>query len=339
MKMDDKLTYLQKVALRGEIGFALSTSTHDAEIKFRLYLILKEVPEKLRPFIIECAKSSTTFSEDVIDKICLEVSNNTVPVWLWIEEIISDIKLHLALVNSGYAGITETKLSIDPRQERKNLLESAFIYFAREAVIISPKASEQLFDEILNDYELSFLHNACFYLKSCCPEVRNIKKDPHEEVPEDIMSCLFNPKNLLSFKIETKALNALNKAPTKEFFHEFTPLEDAEKEAVIQGNFNIDKNTTHEELSQYISEKISELLQESIRPSKGEDDNTVYVVKKVFTDSGLSTEIRTCKTEAEALDFVKDIIKTYPELTDVCTFKVCLENKHEEKNHRWKKKT
>ena len=84
--MEENLTYLQKAALKGEIGFALSTAAHDAEIKFRIYLILKEVEERFKPFIIECVKEAVNFDETIIDRIYLEVLNNTIPVWLWIDQ-------------------------------------------------------------------------------------------------------------------------------------------------------------------------------------------------------------------------------------------------------------
>ena len=334
---NNNLTYLQEVALRGEIGFALSTSAHDAEIKFRIYLILKEVEDKLKPFIVECVKEATTFDESTIDRIYLEVINNKVPVWLWVDEVISDIKLHLSIANSGYAGIADSRLSINKTQERKNLLESAFVFFAREALMLSPDAAEQLFDEILNDPDLSFLYKACFYLKSCCPEVRDIKGAKAEEVPEELMSCVFNPKNLLSFRVETKALAELNRASQKE---RRRSRKNSSMNEVEQEGFVLNHDAFSEEFSRFISEKIDEIFEgHSNSSSKGEPTDTVYVVKKVFTDSGLSTEIRTCQTEKEALDFVKTVIREYPELANVCEFKVCLERKHEKEKNRWKPKT
>lgn len=341
MAIEENLTYLQKVALKGEVGFALSTSAHDAEMKFRTYLILKEVEDKFRPFVIECVKEDVTFDESIIDRIYLEVLTGTVPVWLWIEEIIADIKLHLVAADAGLSVLTGNRLSIDKLQERKNLIESAFLFFAREAIIVSPNATEQLLDQVLDDYDLDFLHKACFYLKTCCAEVRMIQGPESSEIPDELMSCIFDIKKILSFTIETKALNTFNRASRKESkYKKMTnlPLPAGDNEEIkLEGNFVIDGTITHEELSNYISEKIVELFGGTVT-SDSPSPNKVYVVKKVFTDSGITTDIRTCQTKEEAINFIQKIIKEYPELTNVCEFKVCAENRENNEKNKWGQK-
>ena len=92
---------------------------------------------------------------------------------------------------------------------------------------------------------------------------------------------------------------------------------------------------SHEELSQYLSEKIAEIFDNHTHSSNQCSSNTVYVVKKVFTDSGLSTDIRTCQTKKEALNFVKKIIKEYPELTNTCEFQIHTEKRNEKEKNQW----
>ena len=346
MSIEENLTYLQKAAIKGEIAFALSTAAHNAEMKYRVYLILKEVDEKYKGLILSCVKESITGNKDDIDRIYLEVLNNTVPVWLWVDEIIADIKLHLNTAEAGLSVLTGSRLDIDKSQERKNIIESAFIFFAREAMMISPDATEQLLDKIQNDYDLEFLHNACFYLKNGCPEVRELKKDRAHEIPEEIMSCLFDVKRILSFSIESKALSILNKAEKKanKRYQEITkqplPTEDIQEEIGTTGTIIESNSITHEQLSQYISDKIAELFEGVVTSTpKTNSADTVYVVKKVFTDSGLSTDIRICRTKEEAIDFVKKIIREYPELANTCEFQVHTENLHDREKNKWGPKT
>lgn len=336
MLVENNLTYLQKVALKGEISFALMTSTHDTEIKYRTYLILKEVEEEYRPFIIECIKEGITFDETIIDRIYFEILNGYIPVWLWKEEVIADIKLNLIAAESG-AVMLGSRLSINKLQEKKNLIESSFLTFARTAVMLHPWSAEELFNEILEDPELDFLYNACFYLKSACEETKVLLQT--QEVPEELMSCLFDLKRTLSFSVETNALKALNKkqkgsyssvtkAPTKgpqEFTGNF----------VVQGKFDIDNSITHEELSNYISEKIVELFEGKPNSKTSKPSSTVYVVKKVFTDSGLSTDIRICKTQKEALNFIEKIEREYPDITRTCEFRVTEERIDEREKKTW----
>ena len=337
--IEEQLTYLQKTALKGEIGFALSTSSHDTEIKFRTYLILKEVEDKFKPFIIECIKEAVTFDETIIDRIYLEILNGTVPVWLWIEEAIADIKIHLTSAQISSSVLTGLKLSIDKLQERKNLIESAFVLFAREAMMISPLAVEQLLGEVLEDNDLSFLQSACFYLKESCKEIQKFKNS--EEVPDKLMSCVFDIKKILSFGIETKELSRLNRFENKQRTYEKItkqPLPtEITGEVLAEGSFTV----TSEEISQYISEKIAELFEGNVsnhsylKPKQ--PSSTVYVVKKVFTDSGISTDIRVCRSEEEAVNFIKKIIKEYPELTNVCEFQV--ERINDKEKNNWGQKS
>lgn len=336
--IEEQLTYLQKAALKGEIGFALSTSSHDTEIKFRTYLILKEVEDKFKPFIIECIKEAVTFNETIIDRIYLEILNGTVPVWLWVEEAIADIKIRLNSARMSFSVLTGLKLSIDKLQERKNLIESAFVLFAREAMMISPSAVEQLLEEVLEDNDLDFLQSACFYLKEGCKEIKKFKNS--EEVPVKLMSCLFDIKKILNFGIETKKLSRLNRFEKQQRTYEKItkqPLPtEITGEVVAEGSFTVDNTFTSEEISQYISEKIAELFEGNISTHSylkpKQSSNTVYVVKKVFTDSGISTNIRVCKSEEEAVNFIKKIIKEYPELTNVCEFQVERINDKEKNN-------
>lgn len=341
--IEEQLTYLQKAALKGEIGFALSTSSHDTEIKFRTYLILKEVEDKFKPFIIECIKEVVTFDETIIDRIYLEILNGTVPVWLWVEEAIADIKIHLTSAQISSSVLTGLKLSIDKLQERKNLIESAFILFAREAMMISPLAVEQLLGEVLEDNNLDFLQSACFYLKESCKEIQKFRNS--EEVPDKLMSCLFDIKKILSFGIETKELSRLNRFEKKQRTYEKItkqPLPtEITGEVVAEGSFTVDNTFTSEEISQYISEKIAELFEGNVSThsylKSNKPSNTAYVVKKVFTDSGISTNIRVCRSEEEAVNFIKKIIKEYPELTNVCEFQV--ERINDKEKNNWGQKS
>lgn len=339
MPIEENLTYLQKVALRGEIAFALSTSAHTTEMKYRVYLILKEVDEIYRPLILDCVKEAVTFDESIIDCIYLEVLNDTVPVWLWVEEAIADIKMHLTIAEPTFSMLTGSKLSLNKKTERKNIIESAFIMFVREAMMISPEAAEQLLDQVSNDYDLEFLQKACLYLREGWSEIMNLKKERDlNDAPDELMSCLFNIKRMLSFAIETKSLNNIKKRSKnyQKITNQPLPTEDTQRNIVIQGNFTVDNAITHEQLSQYISDKIAELFEgPSSSPSKTSPSNTVYVVRKVFTDSGLYTDIRTCTTEEEAVNFVKKIVREYPELTNICEFQVHTEKKHDKEKNKW----
>ena len=320
--LGENLTYLQKVALKGDISLAFLSASHDTEIKFRAYLILKGVIPKLRPFFAECMKEALTFDAGVIDCLSLEIANNQVPVWLWIEEVMADIKLQLSLTENKYSDVLLHPLSLDKTVERQNLIESAFVFFAREAAGISTFATEQLLDKVLEDNDLEFLYNACFYLKGYCVEVRKEKKES-EQVPEEIMTCLFNPRKTMDFLIETKFLKLLNASERREKKHKKAHRKQAESEKyVIQEDADLDE-IPRKEAMKCISDTIAEIFGSPIKVMDSPRD--VYVVKKVFPESGMSTDIRVCKTAKEAVAFIKKILKEYPELVGTCEFQICRE--------------
>ena len=336
--LGENLTYLQKVALKGDISFAFLSASHDTEIKFRAYLILKGVIPKLRPFFAECMKEALTFDTSVIDCLSLEVANNQVPVWLWIEEAVADIKLQLSLTENKYSDVLLHPLSLDKAVERQNLIESAFVFFAREAAGISTLATEQLLDKILEDNDLEFLHNACFYLKGYCAEVRK-EKIEDEQVPEEIMACLFNPRKTLDFLIETKFLKLLNASERQEKKQRKRARKkqaESEKQR-IRGDVGLDE-IPRKEAMKCISDTIAEIFGSPIKVMDSPRD--VYVVKKVFPESGMSTDIRICKTAKEAVDFVKKILKEYPELAGTCEFQICREERTKNNGKKeWRSKS
>lgn len=304
MPIEDELTYLQKVALKGEIAFTLSTAAHDTEMKYRIYLVLKEVESKYRPYVLQCMKEAVTFDPEVIDRIYLEVLNGNIPLWLWIEEVIADIKIHLGLNQPELTSISvPNKLSIDKKQERKHLIESSFLDFTRRLVLVCPKAIEELISKILEDNDLEFLSNACFYLQSCCEEIKQRFGDDQEPIiPKTLMKEVFSIKEGLSFVLETKALDVINN-----------------KEANSRSTHQI---LTPKEFTDFLDQQILSIFKNPPCAPSSTTTDTVYVVKKVFTDSGLSTDIRICRTEEEAINFIKKIISEYPELSRTCEFQV-----------------
>ena len=93
MKENDKLTYMQQVALEGEVAFALSSAIHNADLKMRIYIILKELKEDYRGYVIQAVKNIVQLPEEELERVILEVSQPEMPLWLWVDRCIADIKL------------------------------------------------------------------------------------------------------------------------------------------------------------------------------------------------------------------------------------------------------
>lgn len=324
MEVYDQLTNLQKIALRGEVAFLLSTCSHDAEIKMRIYITLKEMEDKYKPFFIQEFKNSTDFEDTIVDRLYLETLTNQVPVWLWIEKAIADIKASLSLVPTKETG---APTSINKNKERKKIIESAFHVFARKSLMICPEASEQLFNAVLEDSELDYLHPTCFFLRGCCDEIRDLgcAKD---KTPENLLECGFDIREFLSIVAETETLEIANKkrAP-KQYKTEKI------KEKITTEVIEINGAISQEELSKYLSEKLTELFKNVAQPKIDSSEDIQYVVKRVFNNTDISTDIKTCATMEEAKEFIEKIKKkNYPALSQTSDFIIYRTKKHEEKD-------
>lgn len=311
MGLGEELTNIQKVAIEGEVAYAVSTAGHDADIKYRIYCILKEVEEEFKPFLIQAFKEATTFNESVVDKIYFETLNNNVPVWLWAEKVIADIKEAIRLMDMSLG----SRLSIDKREAKKRIAESSFINFAKKALLISTEAAEYLFNEILNDIELSFIHTSCFYLRSCCEEIRDTGT-VQDKVPEDLMECQFDIRDMLSFRTVTEAFSILDMKPKRKSYKT-----KKRKEKVIKTeSIDITPDMTEEEISELISQRIMKTFKGLSSVETPETAHFKYVVNKVFNNTQISTTIRVCETMKEAEEFIAKIEREYPELQQTCKF-------------------
>ena len=103
--MEERLTYLQKVALKGEIASALSSSLHDGDLKYRIYFMLKEIEKDLKPVIFQYIKESAKLSDEALYKIYMDVAEDKVPVKIWVEKAVSDILFLLNAPDISYGNI------------------------------------------------------------------------------------------------------------------------------------------------------------------------------------------------------------------------------------------
>ena len=396
--MEEKLTSIQQIALEGEIALALSSSKHDADIKLRIYYILKELrkSEEFKPAVLKIIKNAVTFDSSIVDRLNLESRTEGVPSWLWVDKAIADIKLSL---KTGELTFSESSMSIDRKEERKKLVRSAFVRFGRASLIVSPYSANLLFNSILEDNDLDFLHSVCFYLKEIYTNAISEGHIKGDETDKRIFNVEFTLEDILNINAETEALkrkasvrdtlNPANYNPQKEFdfltdeqlqeFINSCPSDSDEDEAdetadtdeldpttsttvikngkvifheVKKGNKVINtEGEIHEELpkhgaafivsqplksetislegtispaelSNFISEKVIELFQNSTTRKEAitKETDLKYIVQKVYNDSDLKTDLKTCNSEEEAVEYIRSLQKNYPDWSSTCHY-------------------
>lgn len=193
----DNLTQLQKIAIEGEVSRALCTARHDAEVLYRLYVILKSAPSDIGMYIVEIVKNITDIDKNLIDRIVVEVSNDEVPLWIWTDKVIADLKYSLR-ISQAESFLTEAQLC--KKEIQKKLLLSAFVFYCRNTAMLSPLATSKLCRAIIeeNSGNLDFLKTACYVL------LQEIKELPEtDKIPLEIIHTSVDIQNILSYKIET----------------------------------------------------------------------------------------------------------------------------------------
>lgn len=336
--MYENLTELQKTAIKGQVSAMLSFSRANADLKIKIYRILKEADPTYKHLFLEAIKEAVTLSEEEIMKLLFMGSLNEVPLSLWVEKTIDDIKYYLRIPDTSFRN---NNLALDKKQERINIIKSTFINFGRKVIMTSPKAILELIKSILDDNELEFLHSSCIYLQGGCFDVMNFKcypKNEDEKVSESILKYEFDPYDIMSIDTETECLNQINEGSM--------PNTDAEAE--LKGNFSTEPKVikvtridigndrmqlSQEELSQYLGKEILEIFNriQPVQEQKSSDSSELrYVVQKKYKNTDIKEDIRQCKSEKEAMDFINKINKEYPELDRTCEFIICkkiIENK------------
>lgn len=317
---NENLTGLQKIALKGELAAIFSFAHSDADLKLKIYRILKEADEQYKPLFLDAIKESVSLNEEEIMRLFFMGSMDEIPLSLWIDKTIEDIKYYLTAPDFSYRNF---KLALDKKEERKSILTSAFITFARKTIMISPSAVLQLINKIFDDNELEFLYTSCVYLQGGCTDVKEFKCCS-DEVSESILKCEFDPHDIMSLGIETECLHKID----EDSLYKETPKKSeknnkvvVQREIVINGN---EQKLSQEELSQFLGQQVMELFN-SIYPveeSKSES-RLYYVVQKEFNNTDIKTDIRNCKSEKEALEFIEEIKRAYPELQKTCKFVIC----------------
>ena len=340
----ENLTQAQKIAIEGEVAKALITAKHNAEILYRIYTVMKSAPKDVSLYVLEAAKKLLNINDLELNKLLLEVSNDDLPYWIWLERTAEDLKLSVTMA------MAEGMLcmgDIDKKLAQQMIIKSAFVYYCRSVATISPAAALKLCRYILEEESLSlgFLSEVCFQL------IADISSLPcaSEKLPKEIFHSSFDIKDMLSFALETKILDDLNKMDKKKTTRKkrtskkeqldlqkiaeegqlvIEPLEtgsDSIQAFKIEAPLNSDIDQA-KAIAEQVNDVISKLLNEQLSKKVPEKHEKYAVVKK-FKGENNSLTIKTFDSPEEAEDFIKTIKKEYPTMYKNCEItiekKVC----------------
>lgn len=295
----NSLTFMQRAAIEGEVVHLIITSSGNAEILFKLYIVLKSSPEDVRPLLLECFKSLMSFPEEVYFKILAEISANKVPIWLWENLVIDDIKY---AINHGEVPEIDN-LKLDKKALRKVSVKSSFILFCKRLCAYSINVPINLCRKILEDNELDFLHSSCFALINDLTEAAAFNIFPTEDTDENLTEILntpFDARDLLSYQIEVRAMEQLD------------TLEKI-------GNKGNKEDSSNE--NSYVQDVLSVIIDVHNKEIEtGKKRRKPFVVKKISNEEKAVITLKTFKSMQEAESYVDKVVDKSPDLMRTCTF-------------------
>lgn len=313
MKILNNLTLSQKIALEGEVAMALTGVSHNDELKYRLYMILKHLHSEYRDCVVEAIKKMITLDDCEFQKILWEVDQEEPPLYLWVNKCVSDIKMNAKPSEYSYA--QGGPVSTDKAGNRQAIIATCFCRFVRAVAFCCSTAARALMTAIKADEELDFLHVACTYELE---ELRQLEaaRPPKSKVSSTIMDMQisFNPDSMLSFSAETKSIKRREEAEVK----------NAERAKKLMNKAG-DKEGFIEALDEVISSIVGETIEELAAEEKEQvnlPSRARYIVTKKFNGSELAIPLRDFKTRGEALEFIAELNKNFPELNKTCTFEI-----------------
>ena len=331
----DNLTQLQKVAVEGEVAKAYSTATHDSEVLYRLYTILKNAPKDITPYVIGITKDLTGIKEELLDKVVLETLAEEPPLWLWIDKTVADIKLSIKLATAN--GMV-CEAEIDKKELQRKMVRSAFIGFVRRVALVCTKAARDLCQYIIDEepIELDFLADVCFALIGEISEL-----PPVEQMQDSVFHTEFDIRNMLSYRIETEIIEKRKKREEEEALQQQAQdisdqMDKVIDEAVVapvadKHNDEIDAtvyavkmpaNSDNNFIVEAVNKVMKQILDEQLKTDKAMKTKAEkYAVVKEYENS-VSTTLKAFDTEAEAESYKEKIESSFPELMKSCKLKV-----------------
>ena len=143
--------------------------------------------------------------------------------------------------------------------------------------------------------KIDFLKDTCF---SLIEEIKELP--PKKEIPEKVLHTSINVQQILSYQLETQLLT--NEKPSK---------------YVSKGTA---KKRTNEdnEIKAPLKEMLKEMGVLKEEPINEVEESTNYAVVKYYKELGISTTLKSFKTEEEAIKYIENINKNFPDLSKTC---------------------
>ena len=285
----NELTMFQQIALEAEVVSIMSDCDNDYEKMYYAFLKLALCDEKY--LLVYKQEFMKYLEEDQVNDIIGYRYKEIIPTYLFIKRYLAEI--------NGMLG--EDCGSLKIFQQPVEVIKSKFIVAMRELLTYIPNTASAILDGIIKEAEgdLDFLVPIAFSLKNDA-EHGAIEQAVGYDVKIKLLSSPIGRAPIMNLQIEDERLQKKIK----------------------------NEGLSQEEKVMKISKDLSSIFGTLIKGIADEDDEDeipeklVYVVKKIDKSNNQVVFTKQFDTQQQATDYIKGVVKDYPEIAKRFNFAV-----------------
>lgn len=286
----NELTMFQQIALEAEVVSIMNDCDNDYEKMYYAFLKLALCDEKY--LLVYKQEFMKYLEEDQINDLIGYRYKEIIPTYLFIKRYLAEIN---GMLGEDCGSLRIFKQPIE-------VIKSKFIVAMRELLTYIPTTASAILDGIIReaDGDLDFLIPIAFSLKN----------DAEHGAMEQAVG----------YDVKIKLLSSpIGRAPIMNL-----QIEDERLQKKIKN-----EGLSQEERVMKISQDLSSILGTLIKGATVEEDDTnevpeklVYVVKKIDKSNNQVVFTKQFDTQQQATDYIKGVVKDYPEIAKRFNFAV-----------------
>ena len=291
----NELTMFQQIALEAEVVSIMKECHTDYEKMYYAFLKLALCEEKY--LLVYKHEFLKYLDEEVINDLIGYRYKEIVPTYLYIKKYISEIKGMM----SGDCG------SLRIMKQPVEVIKSKFIVAMRELLTYIPSTAGAILDGIIReaDCDVDFLVPIAFSLKQEA-EVDVMEQRVGYDVKLKLLSTPIDRAPIMNLQIEDERLQRKIKAES---------MTQEERISKVTNDLSTILNTMIKGFS------ISDVEQEETDDEE-QVEKLIYIVKKIDKSNNQVVFTKEFETQQQATDYIKNVVKDYPEIAKRFNFAV-----------------
>lgn len=290
----NELTFIQQIALEGEVSALMYNTSDDTEKMY--YAFMKLALCEDRHLLVYKSEFKKYLDETIVDDIVRYRYMELIPTYLFINKYIKEIR---GMLGEDCGSMRIAKYPVE-------VVKSKFVLAMRELLTYIPVTANAIIDGISRELEddIEFLRPITFALKEEAP-LSVIEQQVGYDVKVKLLSAPIDKAPVLSLQIEEERL--------------------AKEERL--------KGMSSEERVKDCLTSLASALDSFVALAKGEDPSSsdeyeeapeklVYLVKKIDISNGQVVFTKEFDTQKQAADYIKNVVKDYPEIVKRYNFVV-----------------